>query len=608
MSGTKYYVDIEFRTLGDSAAGADRIGKTMADAGKKAKDSGKEFDDINKAIGSVAGTVTGLAMSFGQMAIGSAIGAITYGVLSLNKELETTTVSLAAVLNSKGFDNGGGIEGAMGQASKWVKEMKKDARDLPGEFEDLLGIVQTGAGAAFNMGLDPAKFEKMAANAMAAGKALAVPMDQAGRELAHLMEGRAGAQNVFGTRLGISAHEVYKDIDGAQKKFNELSKEGRAKTLEEKIGAFQPAIKAFANTYDAQSSTMVDNAKQLVQLGTQELFGRVVNDLIDVNTWIDENRDTLEAWAKSFGHDLVDIHDKLRSTAEEWAPILKDMAQGGYTKFVDTWRELAPILSVVAGHMKDISKEGGSFSTVMKWMKEAGGGVGGLLLDKDTRGTVTDLATTTAGSGLFGGTDVAGYASKLPEGAVEDIGLKSLLGGAPMAILDMIEQTKESSTAWQDTMRIEADFMAAQARMAGDQFGFVSMAGAEYQQHLEELTRTVGDTEAAVFSFQVALNNADADLKKDKQDAMMNDINDEMMRRSNAMAQDVLHGKVAQDKRKKETSGKGGMTVNGNVYFTISSNQAPGQIARELQRTLIEKRRFPTSSPHTKNFGVTRSG
>lgn len=628
MGGVKYYVDVEFRTSGDAAAGAGKVGAAAEKlksnfSAAKAEASGMG-DAFSKAGSAAVGVFTSavekvgaLALSLGQVAGAGAIGAVSYGVVGLNKELETTRVSLAAVLNANGQSTGG-IEGAMEAASGWVAQMKKDARDLPGEFEDLLGIVQTGAGAAFKMGLDPQRFEQMASSAMAAGKALAVPLDQAGRELAQLMEGRAGAHNVFGTRIGIDAHSEYKDVDGAAKRFNELTKEGRAKVLEEKIGAFQPAIKAFANTFDAQSSTAVDNVKQLLQLGTQELFGRVVNDLRDLNTWIEDNRGNLEAWAKEIGHDLVSMHDKARALFEEWAPILKKFGENAYKRFAEMWKEAEPYVAKIAGYMKEFFKDPESIDKMITMLKlYAGIKAYGALTSGPMAGLLGAGAQALAGgAGAAAGatTSIAGATIGGPAaGAVTGLAGVAAIAGVGAAIWQYEELQKDRRRYADEEFNNFKDYaksLSESMKSTTNEFGYIDMASQLYQEELARITENSGEAAAAVYSFAVALQNAEIDMKKAQKDMDQWAADDVNVGASNYMAQRFAAGLPQPDdsdkKRKDKLAGAGNTIVNGNVYFTISSNQSPGQIAREVKKDLIESKRFRTSSPHTINWSTAR--
>jgi hypothetical protein len=61
----------------------------------------------------------------------------------------------------------------------------------------------------------------------------------------------------------------------------------------------------------------------------------------------------------------------------------------------------------------------------------------------------------------------------------------------------------------------------------------------------------------------------------------------------------------AEKNAKKKVEGKGGMTVH-NVWITVSSNQAPGQIAREVVNELGRRNRYRTTPRNTVNFSAGR--
>src|SRR6478735_3442442 len=215
--GTIYTVEIDLQTKGDLPSAMGRFGGDLDRVDKKAQGlgatlyglGGKLSQGFTSAVETVGSTVSSLA----KVGIAGAIGAATYGVTSLNNQLQTTTVSLAAVLTSNGLTSS--IEGGMARAAGWVAQMKKDARDLPGEFQDLLGIVQSSAGSAFQAGLDDQGLEKMAAQTMAAAKALAIDMPQAGRDLGRRLGGSAGMDNMLGSRLGFTV-ENFNDLSRAE--------------------------------------------------------------------------------------------------------------------------------------------------------------------------------------------------------------------------------------------------------------------------------------------------------------------------------------------------------------------------------------------------------
>jgi len=638
MAGTKYVVDVEFRQSGDPSALADKAGgkvdalKSKFDATKaSSSELGGAFKDL---AGNAVGAFTGIVESVGEIGIGLAalavstgIAAVTYGVIGLNSELETTKVSLGAVLNAS--DQAKGIEDGVEKAAGWIAQMKKDARDLPGEFEDLLGIVQSSSGAAFNAGMDVPHFEKVASSVMAASKALHVQTDQAGRELAQLFEGRAGAHNVLGVRLKIDAHKMYEDLDGVKKHFKDLTAEGRVKAIEDAVGKFEPAIKAFGNTYDAQSSTLVDNVKNLIQIGTKELFGRVVNDLGEINDWFANNRDTVEQYARQAGHWLVDVHDKARKIAEEWIPILKDFGEKAYGKFVELWRDAGPIIEGIAKSVKDFLGDKDSVDRMATLLKlyivaKAGGAIMGMgPLAGVAKAGIADLA----GGGAVGGAGMAGGAAMIAAAGValavwqgmklsaevSDRSSDQWKGDVNQARLLSEDQGGQISYTNEYTRAVLEDAYKNADNFKSTLDGVLSGSIA-LQDAVTNLTESAAQAAYDLQDFAIGLKNIQDDLQKsfkDKQDADAADRRDDNSSYLNAMNTNAaMAGGYKKDdpakKRKDDKAGGGNTTVN--INFTISSNQSPDQIARKVVQKLVDKRRFRTTSSGVPNWGVLPPG
>lgn len=635
MAGTKYVVDVEFRQSGDPSALADKAGGKV-DALKSKFDttraSSGELGSAISALGSSAvGAFTGIVEKVGEIGIGLAalgvstgIAAVTYGVIGLNSNLETTKVSLGAVLNANNQANG--IEDGVAKAAGWVAQMKKDARDLPGEFEDLLGIVQSSAGTAFNAGMDIPKFEKVASSVMAAAKALNVQTDQAGRELGQLFEGRAGADNVLGMRLKIDAHALYEDIDKVKKHFKDLSAEGRVKAIEDAVAKFEPAIKAFGNTYDAQSSTLVDNVKNLIQIGTKGLFGSVVSDLGDVNNWFEANRDTVEQYAKRAGVWLVYAHDKARKIAEEWIPILKDFGERAYGKFVELWEDAAPIIEGIAKSIKDFLGDKDSIDRMSDLLKlyiaaKVGGAIasGGPFAGLMSAGKA-DLATGGTGADTISSLKTSGAQ------AVMLVGISAAVLQALSLKRDVDENSKEK---WNNAVG-QADILAQQ------QGGGHIMFNADTEATLKDANDNASTFKEKTSHVVEGMMNLDAwngsvadiamramllarssgQAAEDMQLAAINIHNAGVdiaaaaaQARLNAKGHgDAVEGATDPNKKKRDKDKAGGGNTTVNINFTISSNQSPDQIARKVVQKLVDKRRFRTTSSGVPNWGVLPPG
>ncbi len=318
MAGLQYYVEILLQTKGDVDS---KLGRTHQAAGKLQSAFSKLGSEALSTGGKIASMYTGaveraggVAATLGKVGAAGLLMGATYGVGQLNAGLETAQISIAAVLSAQG--EVGNVGAGMDKAASLIEKMRKDAQQLPGEFEDLFGIFQTGIGAAGQAGLNSIQFENMSANAMAAGKALAVPLDQAARELALLLEGRAGSHNTFGNRLGIKAQG-----------FNQLDAGDRVKVITRELAKFQPAIQVFGHSFDALFSTAIDNVKSFGLRATMPLFGKIKNTLTEINQWFEGNQTTVGRYADRLGRFLGDAFDVGKSFVLRWWPAISTHRQ-----------------------------------------------------------------------------------------------------------------------------------------------------------------------------------------------------------------------------------------------------------------------------------------
>lgn len=656
MAGVRYSVDIDLQVngnpgakLGNLQSQAKSIGADFAKAGQKLADG---FTGAVEAIGAKA-------ISLGKIGIGAGIAAATYGVLGLNNELESTKVSLAAVLNANGI--GGGMAGAMEKAAGWVQQMKKDAKDLPGEFSDLLGIVQSGASAAFNAGLNVQSFEKLSAQAMAAGKAMAVPMDQAGRELAQLLEGRAGAHNVFGTRLGIHASE-----------FNTKSNDQRIKMLTDALGKFEPAIKVFGNTFDAQSSTLIDNVKSFVGAATGPLFDKVKGTLGDANAWFDNNQMTVKKYADNIGYHLANAFDYGKGVVLEYGPLLIDFVERAYDKIVRLWQDAEPYVKSIGKEIKGFLTDDGAFDkigTILKLYIAAKGGGAALSIGKDAIGAFSSLkglglfggsgsaAAGTAGAAAAGGGSFAAQAAAyLGEGAVTvGAGSAAAIGSIVAAVAAVLGfSAYEIGSAWSKKETTDAvgggaygysegqrkfvDTMIDKGIKAGDAMGQATDAALEVPagfsaatdaaQEFASIIRSLaksGDFNA-ISKINQGIDDAEARARRaDETNEMISSGMNVLSQRFQAdeagrgghtgpSAIEILATQAidaakdakkaeAENKRNKGVGGKGGTTIH-KVEITVSNNNNPNQVARDVAAELQNMRRYRKSSPRVQNWSA----
>ncbi len=292
MADVTYRVAIELATHGNLAS---EVGQSISKLDGLSGTLGRVGHEAATLAGSLAsafeGAVEGaasLAATLGQVGAVAAIGAVTYGTLVLNKELENTQIALAAIFGANGITTS--MPEGMSVAADVMSQMRKDAAALPGEFRDLVGIFKTISIPGFQAGASVDEVRAVAAQAMAVSQVMGLPMEQASRELAMLLEGRAGAHNVLGMRLaGLAGQRA--------EAFNKLTAADRLATVRTELEKFAPAIEAYSHSFEGLSSTLVDNAKRFLSLATTPIFDRIKGVLSDANSWFDDNQDKVTLWA-----------------------------------------------------------------------------------------------------------------------------------------------------------------------------------------------------------------------------------------------------------------------------------------------------------------------
>lgn len=305
-------------------------------------------DTLRSAAGALAssfGEVASAAATIGTIALGgmtAAIGAAAYGVVGLNAELEKTTMSLAAIFSANGATNG--VAQGMTLAADMMSKMRRDAAALPGEFSDLVGIFKMIQIPGLRAGADPERLEKLASNIMAAGASAGLDMHMVAREAGQLVAGHAGAHNILGSTLfGLQGDQA--------KAFNQKGDTERLKWLEANMGKYQEAIGLFGNSYDAISSTLVDNAKLFMGSLSGPLFDRVKGALSEVNAWFDANRVEIGIWTEAVGGRIADAFDTAVSHIHEWMPAIATFTETLYTSLASVWQRVEPFALAVEEHM-----------------------------------------------------------------------------------------------------------------------------------------------------------------------------------------------------------------------------------------------------------------
>lgn len=340
MADVTYTVEVQYLTkgnllgnMGGLQQSIDALNKTMSAGIGKGLNLGDAIrGNIERSSGpaAAAGASLGEIISAGMIAnlavsaVGSAISGIgkaaMIGLQEMNGEVERLSITMAMMFTGSGqvqsFNQG------MEASAELMRRMRKDARELPGEFTDLANIMLRVTTPAAKAGLSVGETERIAANAMAVGVGAGLRPDVVGRELADMIGGRM--------RRMMPLTNILPNFNMESKEFNALPIEKRVARLKQALGmvegtkefeAVTSMRQAFEHSWVGLWSSLKDNAKLTLGSVTAELFDHIKNALIRFNTWFYANQEKIETWAHRVGHFMAVGFDRALAAAEKIAPI-----------------------------------------------------------------------------------------------------------------------------------------------------------------------------------------------------------------------------------------------------------------------------------------------
>ena len=540
----------------------------------------------------------------------AAVGALAYGVVGVNNELEKTQISLAAIFNANGVSN---FAGGMSIAAEQMAKMRRDAAALPGEMKDLVGIFRMVTVPGFQAGGTVDQLRKLSGAAMAAGSVMGLPMDQVARETAMLLQGRAGGHNVLGMDLGIRAHG-----------FNEKSSAERLKIVTAELGKFEPAIAAFGNSFEGLSSTFRDHAKLLLGTATLPLFERVKATFAQSNKYLDENSEKLHTIANTVGVKLAHGFDYALDTIRRWYPAVESFAINAEHRVAQIWTKIEPTLGKLGEAGRHFLGDPAAIDKIahvlelyaaVKVGRSALGMAGGL-------GGMASLigagggGAAAAGAGAGAGAAEGGFA--LLGGALLPLGLLAgVVAGAIHVLTDETSAWHDDATVLWDTTKAELSealqhlggawaairplAMNLADAMATGLLGAITGAatGIEVLAHgVEGLAGAMADAAGIVATAHSAIASKLANMAAD---AILKEAD-------RALEFHVKRPSAEENAAKARAGGGGGGggTHIQKVEIVVTTNLEPSRIARLVYAALANLARHRTTSPDVRNFSASR--
>lgn len=592
MSDLAYRLIVDMSTKGSLAP---QLGKLETQA--KGIDAtfkgigGSLTSGLSGAVGAIeklGDKVVGVAKSVAMIGAGAAGAGLAYGVTHLNNELEKTKISLAAIFSAQGVTSNmtDGLDMAVGVMEK----MRVHARSLPGELHDLQTFFKLGITPGLHLGASVDQIEKISAFGMAAAASTGVQMEVAAREFAQLLQGRAGAHNVFGSLIGFSGEDA--------QKLNAATGDQRLKMIETALQKYEGSIETFGGSFEALSSTLIDNGKQLLSKATRPVFERVKEQMSVANKWFDDHEYQVGQFAEKVGIKLEHAFDVGRRKIYEWGPPLKSFAEHAAQSLEHIWSRAKPLVE----GMEKLAKGAAQSPATFKALEAGALAYGGIKLGGALAPIITGIGGLAGAGGMEAGA-LGIFGAALPEiaiGAAAAIPLVIGAGGAMHALADETsyyhEEVERSWAGMMSSLQKSTENLGSAwaktepyfTRIA-DGLGAVFVAKLDtYATALEVITsgiESMGEVAAKWAPF----------LGLDPETAKPGDLKRLLARREDEFQSRRWH---PEEERKTKTGaggGHGGTTIH-RVEIVVSSNQDPSRIARMVEDRLTDRARYPTSS------------
>jgi len=289
------------------------------------RDSAGDANAAFAAFDKLGGLLT--AVKAAMLAVGSALvfGKATHEIISLGSAAEDTRIAIAAMMQAGGAaglsNSTDDFNKALGMSDEIILRMRKHARDLPGEFEDLMQVFRGVMSPSMAGGKSIDQIEAFSARMMAVAATLQVPSAVAGHELGAILGGATRANMPIWARLHPFLDE--KDV----KNWKNLTEGERFEKILKATQGFQPAIEKFASTWSAISSSTKDYSKEVTRAFGAPIFDGFKSALSAINDWYSLHRTQILGLAELIGTGLVNAVKRVGEAARSVAGSLGGAAR-----------------------------------------------------------------------------------------------------------------------------------------------------------------------------------------------------------------------------------------------------------------------------------------
>lgn len=565
-----------------------RFGKGMGALGDVAGGMNAGLDSLFGTALSAVGTMAAAATT----AIVTGFGAALKEAFKFNEEMENTRISLAAISQASGFTSTMG--GGFAKADEVIKEMRKDAAKLPGEFGDLQNILATIASPGAQAGKSLFDMEKLAAQTMASAAVLRVPMNVAAREMAMMLDGNARHSMPLFARLGL----------GDAKSFNALTPEKRFESARTALGKLDPAIEYFKNSWTGIKSTMIDNMKQAVGYVGGPLFDSAKRMIAAFNEWGSSNQGKLREFGTRLGEQIDGAFYRAKYAIQHWYPVIQQFGHTLYEHLRGAFDRLTPILKPLLGHLENFMNDPKAFDKLEKF--------GVMMLAARGGGAAVEAGAKVAPGMLKMASSLGIGGAALAEAVVPLVAVLGLISvaaaGAVSAFTDVESELHDMATS------LVSDI--------GKKFAGIMVKFQELWHALSPITESLGvaalswiDLLSSAFLeiATVTVNAAELIRKSPLYTLAFGSVEEQALMKANAVKQkelEKIRSGFEYERAERWWDGKGEgkdpkapkHVTNVTVKIEVNSNQDPNRIARLTSDHIKNIAKNPTQSPNHPNM------
>lgn len=278
----------------------------------------RQISELNRQVEGIGSNITRtlrLAVGvLGASAVFSAGKGIVSTIVGINTAAQNAEMGIAGLFAAM---SGTSVPAQLGNARGVFAQLRADAAAGAGETQDYVDAYQRILGPARAAGASLEQIRELTRLGLGAGFALRgdAGLKVAGMDIVQgLLGGLSPAESqVLAPLLGISGSSL--------QALNKAGPEEKVKIILKALQAMDPAVKAMGATWDAQFSTLKDNAKQLIASASAPIFARWLEHLTAANQWMVANRDLMFEYAETFGRRAVDVWDQILERAREVAKL-----------------------------------------------------------------------------------------------------------------------------------------------------------------------------------------------------------------------------------------------------------------------------------------------